>query len=119
MGGRRTIVRPMVTAPLRVPVEIRGPSRGAPRWFRLANGVSELGLLFPRALPDELDGPVEVAFHLPEDPEPVTSHGRAITVEDAARADDAPPVRRAIRFVALAEEARARIARYVEERVPA
>ncbi len=109
----------MVTAPLRVPVEIRGPSQGAPRWFRLAHGVSELGLIFPRALPDELDGPVEIAFRLPEDQETVITRGRTIEVEAGARDGDAPPERRAIRFVGLPEEDRARIARYVEERVPA
>ena len=47
-----------VTAPLRVPVEIRRvQGAGAvpsARWFRLATGVSEAGLFFFRALLGEL-----------------------------------------------------------------
>jgi len=105
----------MVVAPLRVPVEIRAPSHGASRWFRLAHGVSEMGLWFPRALPDEL-GAVEIQFHLPEDAQPIACRGQVVEVEAEAR--DERPERRAVRFVALVEEARARIARYVEERVP-
>jgi hypothetical protein len=100
-------------APLRVPVEIRA---GAPRWFRLAHGVSEGGLAFPRPLPEELEGAVEIRFHLPEDPAPIEVRGRVIEVE-GERSE--PPQRRGIRFLGLDEDDRARIARYVEERVPA
>jgi hypothetical protein len=106
-----------VTAPLRIPVELRAPSGDGPRWFRLAHGVSEMGLLFPRALPDELEGPVALAFHLPEDPAAIACRGRVIEIEGDERTDERP-VRRGVRFVGLAEETRARIARYVEERMP-
>ncbi len=103
-----------VLAPLRVPVELRAGAR----WFRLAHAVSEQGLLFPRALPEELDGTVEATFHLPEDPTPIACRGRVIEIENEP-SSDARPERRALRFVGLVEETRARIARYVEERVPA
>ena len=118
-----------VLAPLRVPVELR---RGT-RWFRLAHGVSEGGLLFARALPQDLDGVIEVAFHLPEDPLPIACLGRVIDVEDevptlpgepeiealgGGEAALRPGSRRAVRFVELDPETRARIAGYVEERVP-
>src|SRR2546430_2731900 len=79
-----------VTGLLRVPGEIRGPEGGAPGWFRLAHGVSEGGLLFPRALPDELRGPVEIAFHLPEDPSPIACRGQVIEVDGDERADERP-----------------------------
>jgi hypothetical protein len=108
-----------VVAPLRVPVEIR---RGAPRWFRMAHGVSEEGLLFPRALPEEADGPLQVTFQLPGDPLPVACAARALELppdEAAGQPERGSDLRRAVRFVGLGAEDRARIARYVEERVPA
>lgn len=102
------------TAPLRVPVEIR--RRGGARWFRLARGVSEQGLLLVRALPEAADGPLALAFHLPEDPEPIALEARAV---DVATGEEAAPERRlALRFVAPDAAAVARIARYVAERVP-
>ena len=102
-----------ITAPLRVPVEIHGA--GA-RWFRLARGVSEQGLFFDRALPEELEGPLSVALLLPDDPLRLELSARAVSVEtgDEAR----PEERLAVRFIALDEESRARIARYVAARVP-
>ena len=102
------------TAPLRVPVELRRAGSGtatasgaaAPRWFRTARGISVEGLRFAVSVPDDLDGPLEVRFHLPEDPAPVTAAAR---VEGAER--------RGARFLTLEAEARLRIARYVEERL--
>ena len=108
-----------VVAPLRVPVEIR---RGAPRWFRMAHGVSEEGLAFARALPEQADGPLEITFQLPGDRASITCAAHAIELppdgagEEPARGAE---LRRALRFVALPPDDRARIARYVEERVPA
>lgn len=104
-----------VVAPLRIPVELR---LGARRWFRYAVGVSERGVAFARALPEELDGAVEVAFQLPDDAPPIHLRGRTVADEDAPR-PEGPAERRAVRFIALDEPSRARIARYVEERVPA
>ncbi|MSP59053.1 MAG: PilZ domain-containing protein [Myxococcales bacterium] len=101
-----------VIASLRVPVEIR---QGA-RWFRLAEGVSEGGMLFLRALPEEMEEVVDLTFHLPEDPEPIGCRGRVVAAEVDER--DPNDRRRAVRFLALDEPTRARIARYVEERVP-
>jgi hypothetical protein len=102
-------------APLRVPAELRraGPAKSG-RWFRTARSVSVEGLRFGVALPEALDGPIEVAFVLPDDEEPVTGRG---VVEELRRDDDLPPVRLALRFVGLEEPTRARIARYVEERL--
>jgi hypothetical protein len=99
------------SAPLCVPVELRASGASAWRWFRLASAVSEDGLLFPRPLPDELDGAVAVTFVLPEDAAPIACGARVIEVATAEHAD-----RRGVRFVALDPAARARIARYVEER---
>jgi hypothetical protein len=102
-----------VIAPLHVPVEIR---LGTARWFRAACGVSEGGVALFAALPDEIDGAVELAFHLPEDPAPITSRGRPVADDERPR-DDRPPARRAIRFIALDEACRARIAAYVDDRL--
>ena len=103
-----------VTAPLRVPGEIRRP--GGARWFRLASGVSEAGLLLLRALPEQADGPLSIAFHLPEDAQRLELTARAVAI---ATGEDAPPEERlALRFLAPDEEVRARVARYVLARVP-
>lgn len=104
------------TAPLRVPVEIRRWGGGA-RWFRLARGVSELGLLFGRALPEGADGPLALAFQLPDDPLPLAIDGRAVKVDTG---DEAGPGQAlAVRFIAPDADSLARIARYVAARVPA
>jgi hypothetical protein len=99
-------------APLRVPVALR---RGA-RWFRLAHAVAPDALELGCALPDELDGPIEVAFHLPGDREAVRCHGAAFEVVvgegDLERAE-----RRGVRLVDLDPEARTRIQKYIEERL--
>lgn len=104
-----------VLAPLRVPVEIR---LGTPRWFRYALAVSEGGLAFARALPEELDGAVDLTFFLPEDPLPIVVRGYPVLDDESPR-HEGRPEKRAIRFIALDEASRARIAHYVEERVPA
>ena len=52
-----------VLAPLCVPVELRRESGS--RWFRLAEAVSEHGLIFPRPLPREIEGPLVITFQLP------------------------------------------------------
>ena len=103
----------VVGAPLRVPVELR---RGGPRWFRLANVVSEEALGFGgRELPEELEEVMDAAFFLPEDPTPIVCRGRVLLVESKER--DRPPRRLALRFLGLGDDERARISRYVEERL--
>jgi hypothetical protein len=112
-----------VTAPLRIPVEIRrrGGARGAApgeRWFRLALGVSEVGLYFGRPLPEACDGPLSVTFVLPDDNEArIELEARAVSVETGDEA--VPEARLAVRFLSPDEPSRARIARYVAVRVPA
>src|SRR5262249_18158816 len=59
-------------APLCVPVELR---RGS-RWFRLAAEVGTDGLGLSARAPEELIGPLEVAFHLPGDPRTVRCRAR-------------------------------------------
>src|SRR5580765_8154002 len=91
-----------VTAPLRIPVEIRrrGGARGGlgERWFRLARGVSELGLQFARALPEACEGPLAVAFVLPDDDEArIELEARPVSVETGDEA--APEARLAVRFL--------------------
>ncbi len=99
-----------LAAPLCIPVQV---TIGRSRWFRSAQAVSIDGLLFIRALPDEIDSACEVLFHLPEDPQPIVCHGRSVITEPEAE----PPQRRAIRFLDLEDAPRSRIARYLEERL--
>ena len=110
-------------APLRVPVELRLAGGGA-RWFRLASAVSAEGLLFVRALPPELaerDRPLTVAFHLPEDAEPIVLDARAIEVRDEVRSEgrdgDDRPRATAVRFLRPDEAAVLRITRYAQARL--
>jgi hypothetical protein len=108
------------TAPLRVPVEIRraGAADGRSaeemiRCFRLGHEVSEEGLLLGVPVPDDLDGPVELSFFLPEDERPVAARGSVVKI---AVSDEEEATRRGLRFLQLDEETRGRIARYVLER---
>ncbi len=55
-----------LSAPLRVPVEIRRHQR----WFLLAGAVSTDELVLLRGVPAELEGPLAIAFHLPGDRQP-------------------------------------------------
>jgi hypothetical protein len=102
-------------APLRVPVELR---RGT-RWFRLAHAVSVEGLALGSAAPEAAEGPVEVAFVLPGAADAIRCHGRVEeqVVGGGEPSEDVPAERRAIRFLDLDAQARARIQAYVEERL--
>jgi hypothetical protein len=96
-------------APLRVPVELRVRAR----FFRLAQAVGLDGLELGSAAPEEAEGPIEVAFHLPGDTQAIRCRARVHEVEiDRDHAE-----RRAVRFLDLDESARARIEKYVEERL--
>jgi hypothetical protein len=99
-------------APLRVPVQL---AKGGARWFRLADEVSAEALRLVHPVPDELDGPLELAFHLPGDPRPIRGLGRAdeliVGEGESERAE-----RRLLWLLDLDEEARLRIDGYVRER---
>jgi hypothetical protein len=114
------MVAPMpLRAPIRVPVELRRPPRE--RCFRMAYSISEGGIDFAVPVPETFDGPLEFRLHLPEDPVPLTGAGEVMEVvpspEGAADPEEGEPRRLALRFSHLAEEARARVARYIEERL--
>src|SRR6476660_5508290 len=102
------------SAPLRVPVELKGSSEL--RWFKLAHEVWDGGLGLLAQVPEELEGPIELAFHLPGDPQPIRCRGRAhevvVTHGEEERAE-----RREVRFLDLDESSRARIEAYVQERL--
>ena len=128
--GGFSIVQAVVVAPVRIPVEISRPGQpGAGRWFRLAVGIAEGGLLFPRALPAELGGPLQLRFQLPPgaafDASAPNEDGGGPALTCGGRIVDLPAEegeearRRAVRFLDLDEADRDRIARYIEERVPA
>jgi hypothetical protein len=102
-------------APMHVPVEILRRD-GRNRWFRLTTDVSSEALRFAHVVPDELDGPLSIAFHLPGDAEAVRCSGRAVEVV-VGEGDDERAEHRAIVFTDLDESARARITTYVNERL--
>lgn len=89
----------MLTAPVRVPVELRGASR----FWRMAHAVAPEGIELGSDAPEELDGPVEIAFHLPGDSQAVRCKARVRE--------------RAVRFLDVDGDDRARIERYVKERL--
>ena len=69
----------------------------------MAYRVAPEGLELAASAPEELDGPVEIAFHLP---------GDAQAVRCKARVRE-----RAVRFLDVDSDDRARIERYVKERL--
>lgn len=103
-------------APLHVPAELRQDRRR--RWFRLTDAVSVEGLALAHVVPEELDGSLAIAFHLPGDGEPIRCVGR-VAEEVVGEGESERAERRAIAFVDLDEAARARIANYVTERLGA
>ncbi len=100
--------------PLHVPVELRQDGRG--RWFRLADAVSEADVVLAHIVPDELDGPMTVSFHLPGDPERISCRGRA-TEEVVGEGETQHAERRSVSFIDLDDRGRTRIANYVNERL--
>ena len=102
-------------AQMHVPVEISRRD-GRTRWFRLTTDVSAEALRFAHVIPEELDGPLAIAFHLPGDAVPVRCSGRAVE-EVVGEGEDEHAERRAIVFADLDEAARARITTYVNERL--
>jgi hypothetical protein len=106
-------------APLRVPVEIRpsGQAAAMTRCFRTARAVSEDGLDLATAVPelDGFDGPVEIAFVLPDEGGArITSRARVVEV---AVSEERGAELRGVRFIALDEAQRTLIRHYVTERL--
>ena len=102
-------------APMHVPVEISRLD-GHTRWFRLTSDISAAALRFGHVLPEELDGPLAVAFHLPGDALPIRCGGRAVE-EIVGEGEDEHAERRAITLSDLDDASRARITNYVTERL--
>ncbi len=100
---------------MHVPVEILRRD-GRSRWFRLSTDVSAESLLLAHVVPEELDGPLSIAFHLPGDSAPLRAGGRAVE-EVVGEGEEERAERRAIVFVDLDEASRARIVNYVNERL--
>jgi hypothetical protein len=101
-----------VSAPLRVPVELRAGSR----WFRLALAVSERGLELGQAVPPEIEGAFEVRFPLPDEPNPIRCRAQAGEVL-VGEGDEERAERRALHFLDLTASDRSRIEAYVQERL--
>jgi len=59
---------------MHVPVEILRRD-GRTRWFRLTMDVSAEAVRFAHVIPEELDGPLALAFHLPGDAVPLRVAG--------------------------------------------
>ena len=102
-------------APMHVPVEILR-REGRTRWFRLATDIGVDLVRFAHVLPEELDGPLAIAFHLPGDATPVRCGGRAVE-EIVGQGEDEHVERSAIALSDLDDASRARITTYVTERL--
>jgi hypothetical protein len=100
-----------VFAPLAVPVEIRALDVGPrlQRAFRLSEGIGEHALRLERDLPFEVGRPVAVRLTLPDD-DALRESALDLT------AIVAQP--RQLTFTSLPADARARLQRYVSERMP-
>jgi hypothetical protein len=102
-------------AKMHVPVELVRLG-GRERWFRLSTAVSAEALSLAHVIPEDLDGPLAVAFHLPGDAVPVRCQGRALE-EVMGEGEEEHAERRAIAFLDIEEDARTRIVNYVNERL--
>ena len=99
-------------APLRVPVELKRQNR----WFLLAHSVSVDGLTLSAAVPEEVEGPLEISFHLPGSDAQLTCHGEVIE-EVVGEGDEERVERRAVRFLDLDQAAAVTIQAYVQDRL--
>jgi hypothetical protein len=97
-------------APVNVPVELRHARLG--RWFRMASAVGVEGLRLGQSVPEDLDGPLHIAFHLPGDRDPIGCHGRVVE-EVVGSGEEERSERRGIAFIDLDEAGRARIQSYL------
>jgi hypothetical protein len=89
---------------------------GRNRWFRLATAVSTESLSLAHVVPEELDGPLDIAFHLPGDTAPIRCTGRVLE-EVVGEGEEERAERRAVGLMNLDESARTRITNYVNERL--
>jgi hypothetical protein len=110
-----------VKAPLAVAVEIRALDVGPRllRCVRLSRAISEEGLTLELPVPFEAGRPVRVELTLPDDdPAPLGATGlvRALPPDDETLEGEASRPR-GVSFTLLDPDARARIARYVGERL--
>jgi hypothetical protein len=101
-------------APVNVPVEMR--RAGRTRWYRLTSAVSERELLLAHVAPEALDGPLDVAFHLPGDTAPIRCRGRVSEII-VGEGEEQRAERRAVELFDLDQDSRARIANYDTERL--
>ena len=102
-------------APIAVTVEVRAAGR---RVFRLAENLGEDGIALERAAPFDIGRPVEVAFALPDDPDPLRLPAR-LEVRSGDEDDDAANAAggRALTFLAVGEDDRRRLQGYVRDRL--
>ena len=98
---------------MRIPIELE---RSGARWFRLAVAVGADRIDLSSAVPEELDGPLGLRFHLPGDPQPIVCRGRAEEVAVGGGEDEHAELR-ALGFLDLDEPTRARLQTYVQERL--
>ena len=86
------------------------------RWFRLSTDVSVEEIRLAHAVPEEVDGPLAIAFHVPGDGAPIRCGGRATELVVGA-GEDEHAERRALALSDLDEGARVRITHYLNERL--
>lgn len=82
----------------------------------MAAAVEPRRLLLTHSVPEELDGAVEIAFHLPGDAAPIYCHGQIGAVQ-VGEGEEARSERRAIELGELDEVTRGRIEHYIAERL--
>jgi hypothetical protein len=102
-------------APIAVTVEVRAAGR---RVFRLAENLGEDGIALERAAPFDIGRPVEVAFALPDDPDPLRLPAR-LEVRGGDDDDDRERIEggRELTFLAIGEDDRRRLQGYVRDRL--
>ena len=102
-------------APIAVTVEVRAAGH---RVFRLAENLGEDGIALERRAPFEIGRPVEVAFALPDDPDPLRLPAR-VEIRGGDEDDDRESTAggRALTFLAVGEDDRRRLQGYVRERL--
>ncbi len=81
----------------------------------MAVSVSPEMLTLGSGLPDQVDGPIVLAFHLPGDPIAIRAHARAVEqlVDEGEETEHSE--RRGLVFIDLEENAKTRIEAYLKE----
>jgi hypothetical protein len=109
-----------MSAPCRVPIEIRAVGGNAPRVFHLVHAVAPRRLELGAALPDDVDwlhGALVVRFHLPGDAVAIVchAHARELVFDEGTEQERAALA--ALDLEGLPPDAALRIEAYVEERL--